>query len=253
MELALIPPISWLHYDDATRYHLVLPHLLRDETYAAHYWDQPGYHILDNGEAEGENNFTPEALHIIANSYGFDCVVVPDTMGSMIGTAEKLKDYSYHWRDEDGGAIPHRMVVVQARSYQEVDALVGDASRYEWVTHLGIPRILAASTGMAAEARVNVANHIIKEWGDRFKLHFLGMHPAHLMEWQLIQETFYNEDIVQGMDTSLPFNAAYEKRCLDDGLPQPIVRPDNYFHLPKESFDKACLDHNVDLMLTGLE
>jgi hypothetical protein len=84
MELALIPPTPLLLLNDAHKYQLMLPHMLKDQEYASAYWDycqdNNKYVILDNGAAE-QSPYETKALLAIAKQFMVDEMVVPDVMG----------------------------------------------------------------------------------------------------------------------------------------------------------------------------
>ena len=253
MQIALIPPISWLSTTEITHYQLMLPHLLKSRKYNEHYErlcsDKQQYVIMDNGEAEGENTQSDaqligRALYMKANT-----VVIPDVMGESVKTLNRLEEFFASISNLDNGAFTSKdvfrklrfMAVVQARTLPEAlntaDLTMEIAG--EKIHTLALPRLLSEATQNSG-ARLHLAEYISRNYPD-VQIHCLGAAPSFPQEMKALAE----QGIVTGMDTSMPFYYAYYGFKMDQ--PEPIARPYGYFHKKAKDFNTDILHYNIGL------
>ena len=244
MRLALIPPISLLGTTFQTDYQLMLPQLVRNDEYARnfrlHCHDPQTYVILDNGAAEGYRATALELLHI-AEDFEVDEIVLPD----VIGNAEATLERSRAFLDQLAGKKRkfNTMFVCQGKDLFEFVDSADEAARWPEVTTIGIPRH-ALRTCDDDQARISIAN--ILQSTDRFKkqIHFLGASSRWPSEAAILSDPKHTKQTqVRGMDTSMPFNFAFRKMDLQDGIV--INRVADYFNLDERHFDAAFVQRQI--------
>lgn len=142
MKVAFIEPIPSLGVYD-TDIHMILPGLpsADAEEYYGHYKEIDGYKILDNGEAESWGSPGFDELFDLADNLGVHEIVAPDVMGSAQGTIESLSRFAPTGLERmDDYAF---MGVAQGNSMAEIVATIQWMANQEWITVLGLPRILS--------------------------------------------------------------------------------------------------------------
>ncbi len=249
VKLALIPPVQLLNYTQMTSYQLVLPHMVK-EVDAYRFWytrmakSRDNYIILDNGEAEGFNYFSPDHLYGMAAHLGFDEIVVKDSMADMQGTKDLTKQFfdtiSQERKTQENG--PKFGFVLQGKSMQELmDITRWYLEEYGELVHtLYIPRHLI-STLSDIHARIKVAkelDRLFKVKG-KYDIHLLGAHHHAPVEVVIAEQQV---PWVRGMDTSMPFNYGWNKALVGSGH---FRRPDDYFDLLFDDEQKKYVDANV--------
>lgn len=253
MKLALIPPISWVSTSSVTNYQLMLPQLLRDHRYTDHYRalakQSAQYVILDNGEAEGKNYLDSAQLVGAGIFYEVSEVVIPDVIQDQIKTISRMDQFFkdiYDLRNDAFGMADVKklkfMGVAQGKSYPEVRDCI-DIMMYAHgakLSTLALPRHLVStvSTGI----RLSLAQYIRTEYGN-VRIHCLGASPDFPEEMLELGK----QGIVDGMDTSMPYNYASEGVYVDDPGWR-ISRPKHYFELRAGLFKTDCLHHNIGVM-----
>lgn len=244
LRLALIPPVSLLDYTAQTTYQLALPRM-DDKAYTAKYRqrsDRGDYVILDNGVAEGWD-ITPTALEEYSNTIKASELVLPDVIKSSVATVELTKA-AIHRYTSATSHLPHMqyMGVVQGGRLSEFKWCVQQYYRMP-ISVLGIPRHML-KTCNSAMARVEFVQWILTQFPHRFRIHFLGMDGDEPYEAWHIFNQFHNTIAVRGMDTSLPFNYAYQSESISHPKKK-CHRPNGYFELPADDFSPFILRHNV--------
>lgn len=257
MKLALIPPIDLLDWTCETDFQLMLPHLIGDErydyTYAAHCEDPEQYVILDNGAAEGEE-IAMYRLIEIAQKYGVDEVVIPDTIGDMLDTQEKAEYFFDIWFADKWWGKPDRpqlMYVIQGKTLDELKQSAAYALDDLRVDVIGIPRHVLTSLNQGngnANSRYFMTQWIATKPNPK-PVHLLGGNPKYPCELR----SYPWPKIVRSTDTSSPFNFSYENKVLRVG--NVVKRPEGYFDLPWDAFQPDKLHQNVEYLLkwTGAE
>lgn len=262
MKLALIPPISWLSTSEVTNYQLMLPHLLQDHSYASHYRalakrkDQ--YVILDNGAAEGQDKFTNAQLVGIGIYGQVDEVVVPDVLRDQVETLNRMSQFFDDvWGDRlrndafNGDDVRRLkfMGVAQGATYKEVKDCIDMMMELhgERLHTIALPRHLLETTGDAT-IRISLAQEIFHDYSGPqggIRIHCLGASPMYAMEMLELGK----QGIVDGMDTSMPYNWAYNDSYLNEAFllktGTPIRRPPRYFSRPARNFDTDALHYNI--------
>jgi hypothetical protein len=258
MRLAFISPISWLPTTAVTDYQLMLPHLVADyHEYATHYRSlakqSNQYVILDNGEAEGKKNrFSPAQLVGMGIYAEVDEVVVPDVIGDQVETLNSMKDFFHQIFDLRNDAFGPRdiaklkfMGVVQGQTYKEaLDCIDMMLELYGDKLHtIALPRHLLETTGDHS-IRLSLAQdvHYHFKGAEGIDIHCLG--SSHLWPKELLE--LAKQGIVRGLDTSMPYNWAYQGAFMnEEGLH--IKRPLRYFSRPARNFDNNALHYNLSI------
>jgi len=255
MKLALIPPISWLSTSEVTNYQLMLPQLMSDHNYVKHYRpltkrsDQ--YVILDNGEAEGQNRFGSAQLVGMAIYAEVDEVVIPDIMRDQVETLNRMEQFFKDIYDLRNDAFGPRQVaklnfmgVAQGKTLQEVKDCIDIMVELhgERLHTIALPRHLIDTTG-DMDVRVTLADYMHHNFPDH-QIHCLGAAPTYNKEMLVLGQL----GMVRGMDTSMPYNYAYQGIEIDSDPEWRVQRPPRYFSRPARSFDNALLHHNIGVM-----
>jgi hypothetical protein len=258
-KLALIPPIALLDDTLKTSYQLVLPHLLMTRSdYSDHYLklaeSEQHFVIMDNGEAEGQNNLEALELFQLAEAYYADEVVAPDSMKDMGETMERTAEFldatEKVWENLQSTKRPVNIgIVAQGKSVHEVTKFVQyfvESDYKNQFTTIYLPRHLVTTLG-DIRARITLArelNYKFRLVEKGYKVHFLGAnHDAPVELMHLAQQVPW----VRGMDTSMPFNYAFAGALLGEGH---HPRPENYFNLTISDAPKPeYIDKNIDVML----
>jgi hypothetical protein len=253
VKLALIPPLSWLSTSTVTNYQLMLPHLLVDQRYADHYRalaarkDQ--YVILDNGEAEGKNHFSSAQLVGMGIYVRVNEVVVPDVIRDQVETLNRMSQFFKEIHDLRNDAFGKNdvntlkyMGVAQGTNYKEVyDCIQMMMSLHKDRIHtIALPRHLLETTGDNT-IRLSLAEDIKADHPNK-RIHCLGASP----KWPMEMLELAKQGIVDGMDTSMPYNWAYEAVRLNEAKWE-IKRPTRYFSRPARNFDQDILHYNIGL------
>jgi hypothetical protein len=265
IKLALIPPISWLATSTVTNYQLMLPHLLTDQRYADHYRalakrsDQ--YVIMDNGEAEGKNHFLAAQLVGMGIYCQVNEVVVPDVIQNQTETLNRMGDFfksvlgDMLRNDAFNGDDVHKlkfMGVAQGTTYQEVyDCIQMMMELHGDKLHtIALPRHLL-ETVHDNTIRLSLAEDIHEDYcidgKSKVRIHCLGASPV----WPREMLELAKQGIVDGMDTSMPYNWAYNDRYLNDQIAlastHEVKRPPRYFSRPARNFNQDALHYNIGL------
>lgn len=195
MDLAIIAPPKCLELSALSpNFGMVLPeamHLSPD--YVRFYKEFEGYKVLDNGLVEGRQ-FTGTELHHLAYQVDAQCIIVPDAFRDTDTTVRMARDFERHRNPE-----LHYMGVLQGMDLGEVLKCLYFFDGLDWITHVGIPRIVNELHKMQ---RVTVVEMIHKQQAAGylrpFKIHALGG-----SKW-ITEVLALNEYGCHSMDTSLP-------------------------------------------------
>jgi hypothetical protein len=244
-ELALIPPFSLADDFVDEVYYMYLAPLLGNAIYDRYVWrttTRLSHNILDNGAFEGEP-VPDDRLMLLATSSGLlDEVVVPDVLGDVVGTLEKVRQFESVVKSAGAHAPKHYMGVVQGETYTECVECIEQLTEYSYITTLGIPKHLLATVG-PKEIRLMLAAYIEERYKRRLSTHFLGSSP--IWPSELREAARFN---VRSMDTSMPFVFAYyNQRIQDDISFSCMERPPKYFLQPKSAFNNVLWD-NISIM-----
>ena len=247
-KLAVIPPISLCDAYKNQGYYLYLPQLLWHPTYQSWVYEtveEPdAYTILDNGAFEGTMTSIPD-LFDIAWRFGINEIVIPDVMRDMAGTIDQLKKFesaSKEYRIRDRGKT-NFMAVVQGRSVQECFNCVSEISKFPFVTAIGVPKHLCATVGRTT--RMQVLRYIDEKWDNAYQVHFLGG----VSQYPTEVNSAKRYECFRGMDTSMPFFAAYHGESLvmrPSGMDN--ERPPKYFDLAPTDLPERLTKLNVETL-----
>jgi hypothetical protein len=242
-KLALIPPFDGLSFTRGTgdRYHLMLPQLLYNSAYSKEYQTlcKTDFVMLDNGAAENHLVADDVLVRIVEDFHPAE-LILPDIMGNMLGTLDKINDFVKHY----GKSLDvNFMVVAQGKSMVEVHRMLEVAVKHDGVTTIGIPRHMIR-TLHSNFARIELAKWIHKQDSD-LNIHFLGAAPGFPYELYHVRETV---PFVRGMDTSMPFNFALLEHAMKDYEIRVFVRPEDYFEAKFNEVQWSFATHNVTVM-----
>lgn len=173
---------------------MVLPEgIVLSPDYVRFYRDFKGYKILDNGLVEGKQ-YTAVELHHMAYEVGANCIVVPDQFRDTDRTIRMARDFQHHHNPE-----MDYMGVLQGMELGEVLQCLYFFDTCEWITHIGLPRILCELHPMQRLSLVNMIRDEQKIGKLRhFKIHALGA-----SSW-VDEVKDLNNTGCDSMDTSLP-------------------------------------------------
>jgi hypothetical protein len=207
MDLSIISPPKCLELSDLVRpgFGMVLPEgIILSPDYVRFYREFEGYTILDNGIVEGRQ-FTGVELHHMAYEVGAQCVVVPDQFRDADTTIRLARDFERHRNPE-----LDYMGVLQGLDLADVLSCLNYYNTQEWITHIGLPRILCEFHKMQRTILVQMIRREQEKGNYRdFKIHALGGSP-----W--LREVIALADIgCDSMDTSLPVVLGLEGFGLD--------------------------------------
>ncbi len=249
MQVALIAPWELLYYQRKTHYQLMLPQLLTNPEYCDAYDEftaRGDYVIMDNGAAEGKA-FADDYLLGQATLFKVSELAIPDVLGDTEETYARMEMFLAHVQQNLGSPFPFKFgLVAQGRDRREALDLVYKVVGSRWVDDIKtifIPRLLVSEDDRFV--RINIAEELWDEFGDRFDLHMFGSSPVWPREILAIQA---EAPFVRGIDTSLPFNMTHKKLSVMNGGNS--TRPSDYFDLEAEEFDPVLLDRNVGTYLS---
>ena len=240
MQLAYIAPLSLLPYTLRSQYHLMLPQLVAIPVYAEMFrylCQTEGHHvILDNGAAEGYDTPFEELLQI-AMTFGVDEIVMPDIMGDSASTVRHAHSFIRGWDDKDCN-MPLGIVAAGANvdeAYLTVKKVLAYYSSE--ISTIFIPRMLV--TPSEPDVRIDLAKRFKDEFPHQ-DIHFLGAAPFYPGEIAYAAKSA----LVRGLDTSAPFNFAFQRATFGDARTA-ISRPTDYFHKDLHEFDLYTLEKNI--------
>jgi len=244
VKLALIPPFAFAGDMLLSNYQLVLPECFRSDVYTAKVYamraqGRSDFIMLDNGAAEG-NAWHPQALQAIAREFKVDEIVVPDMLGEKDGTLDLLEQYEKELTPDELREFRH-MGVPQGQTEIEFMACIDAFAEKMWIDTIGVPRHMLQTLGNKF-ARVRLANWIIQRHPGRFKVHYLGSSAQMLNEAKMLQVA---TPWARGMDTSMPYYAAFHGIDISEPDPPIIARPENYFERAAFEFGRAYLEANL--------
>lgn len=195
MDLAIIAPPKCLELSAISpKFGMVLPEgVHKSPDYTRFYKEFEGYKILDNGIVEGRQ-YTGVELHHMAYEVDAQCIVVPDRFRDTDTTIRMARDFE-HSRNE---ALDY-MGVLQGMDLSEILKCLYFFDSCEWITHVGIPRILCEFHKMQ---RVTLVESFRQQQATGnlrpFKIHALGA-----SKW-ITEVSALAEHGCDSMDTSLP-------------------------------------------------
>jgi hypothetical protein len=231
MEVCLIPPkgLESFALHSNTQLALAMPELLNNGAYVNVY-DRAhrggDYIIVDNGEAEGVR-VSPAELFYAARVLHANEIVIPDVIGDWYGTIQRAKEFF----EDNPGLVEaydgNMMYVAQGKSRAHLEEAIRQAVQFDRITTIGLPRNLIKFT-MNQTIRIDVANWVERAYGERFKIHLLGVSAGNLKE---IKWASQYAGHIRSIDSSMPFNYAIQGRALSDAkdVMREVNRPDKYF------------------------
>jgi hypothetical protein len=235
VKLAHIMPVHYLDAMPDTGYHLILPELVKTyPSYKTHYAGPVGYKILDNGAAENQAPGTKQLMRI-AELLEVDEIVIPDALADtnetirlarrFAATAHANPDYKY-------------MGVLQGRDYAEVIKCAHFFAICDWISVIGVPRLLAEHIHNRVRCTIVEALAEQNDW-ERFEWHMLGS-----SRWIVEPVALASIHSVRGMDTSYP---SYMATLGKD------VATDDWEPRPKSYFGYPYFDLTAEIMRKNLE
>lgn len=240
MRAALIPPKGYEATALKSDIHLVLPlpPLVDSEEYLDTYKEarrQGHYIILDNGCAEGQL-VDGGVLMAFARLIGAHEIVAPDIMNDA-GATQKATEA---WLAEHEEAHDYNIMgVVQGTYMKQRMELIKYYADQPCISTLGVPK--ACITGPDSTERLELVEAILNQYGDRFKIHLLGLSKHFCTEMLTI---CYPKE-VRSMDSAQPYKVTELGRML---VPKHAraARRQGYFSRTKYVMD-SLLEHNIDV------
>lgn len=216
----------------------MLPNLYQEKRYRGFYRkrsEEGDFIILDNGAAESFE-FGHKHLHTMADSMGVREIVVPDTLYDPEDTLDKARAFSRHASKDY-----QYMVVAQGRTAEDCIRsiqVIARTPRLEYVTTLGIPRLLNESDRFA---RQRVSEFLAAtDFQYMYQYHYLGA-------GQWFDEVGYLDavGVGRGIDTSAPIYMGQNGYTLQKGN-RYKKRPSTFF---TSTIDKPQIKQNIDTYL----
>lgn len=260
MQLALIPPVSMLHHTVTRELQMCIPEGLdSSEMYRRHYaylGTHPGcYVILDNGMFESGEYMGDFDLIKFAKDYKVDEIVMPDVRGRSEDTLEAQRYFMRIFHQAYGmtppSKTPNLMSVIQGfdvKDAKEHVMRVADSWAVEMVRGrygkivFGLPRRMSEDNNR--DARVDLIEFIVSNFGVMFPIHLLGLSRANPRELQYVGKEYGSN--VRGVDTSAPFVWTSQNKHLDAG--DIADREGNYFDMHASRFPGPLLRHNIETL-----
>lgn len=194
MKLAIITPTAYLAATQSQEFHLILPEQLeRSLAYRQFYASVPGYKILDNGANE-DHRIPDHHLIAWAKRQEVQEIVVPDVLRDCDHTIQRCRQFKPL-------AYEHRefkyMAVIQGLNLAEVMKCAYFYATQDWISVLGIPRLLVDVIDQQARMSLYSALYNDKDF-KRFQFHFLGS-----SSW-VEEVVVLGASSARSMDTSYP-------------------------------------------------
>ncbi len=251
MKLALIPPVAYLTDSRQTGLQLMLPHMMLEDTVYRRYYsemcaDPNQYVIMDNGAAEDEVPSNEELVEM-ALKYLPDELALPDILGDAEKTMEQANAFLLAYKGEMLRAGIKLGFVAQGKTIRETISVIWDA----WeefgrdLSVIYIPRRLVRDDGLDARLRVMKA-----DLPAEYEYHFFGASPLWSEEMRLAKVADLG---IRSIDTSLPYNFAFEYSLLDCDSFLVISRPENYFDLVMDDQQRGIALQNINTVLGWME
>lgn len=260
IKVALIPPLGWeqyLGYSAGIQMSLAVDSCMAYGPYVSemrHAASMGNYVIVDNGEAEGQRSQNRHVTGFAASIKASE-QVLPDVMGDRHATILRVTEFF----SRASNVLPDmKYMAVAQGDERDVRVIVHYFAEFKYrsgpngvetypVTTIGIPRNLCTIAGNPA-ARIDLANWIRKEYGDRFEVHLLGANAAWPQEVQAAAR--YAEGSIRSIDTSLPFNFALAGKLLEQDVPEAVTRDRLYLtgRLPRVNIRHVA--RNIDIYKT---
>ena len=242
MQVALIPPLCFLPWTFVTEYQLALPHLFQYSEYNIHYGHlaKTGYHvILDNGAAESKQ-VDNLRLWSLATELDPEEMVLPDVIGDSEGTIKAVDRFLRTMESRPNCAMG---VVAAGKNINQATHTVKTIldRHSEFIDIIYLPRSLV--TDEDRFQRIRLAQKI-RDYTS-LPIHFLGTNPRFLGE---VERAADLGDVVRSIDTSAPFNYAWDKRRMTE-FSIAVHRPKGYFEKSAERFDRELIVENVDTLI----
>jgi hypothetical protein len=196
--------------------------------------------LMDNGANEGVQ-LDYDALMERASYILADEMVLPDVLGNSHDTFVATMDFlqkTTRFTDHC-----QYQAVVQGTNQDQLKGLIGRFAQSPRITTLGLPRLLLGQPKLCTTIRIDMANWIKEEYGDRFQIHFLGASSL----W--VKEPYYAARYashVRSIDTSLPYNYALAGALLTDTTRR-IDRASDYFTRSHSGDHLECVNTNEEI------
>lgn len=255
MKVALIPPISQLHYLNARRYQMMLPSFAKYSTYAKYYklfCDRAQYYVmLDCGAFEGETLSAKQLLDM-ANQFWVDEVVPPDVLGDASASFKMLADFiaKYKHPSRRFDNKPAIAAAVQGKTELECEQYIDhivESGLFSAVKTIALPKHLPETTHVY-NVRANLTRYVMSRYPAVFDIHYLGFVGR--------GDTLEGAELgVRSMDTTAPFVCTAELVAMSGnlcghhlGFLEVPPRPSNYHALSREYFHPKLVGPNIDAL-----
>jgi hypothetical protein len=265
MKVALIPPLGWESYlaqSTGILMALALETCIESMNYPASMRLVRGTSkallILDNGAAEGQQAKNG-AMNKFAQHLGAHELVLPDVLGSRMGTIAKVHEYFRYTKWDtaltymgvvQGDSVRHAQQCIRDYAGMQVRSFPESPEVLQPIKTLGIPRRLIQTTEEFS-VRIDLANWITEHYGRRFEIHFLG--AAGVWPQEVKYAAKYAPQ-VRSIDTSLPFVFAHHNvdlAAMTSARPQTrkLERPTGYMVGSLVNRNPTLIQSNIDTYL----
>ena len=224
---------------------LMLPHLLRNSSYAEYYHmlcqDPTQYVIMDNGAAESAQQYDDDALITIGATYGVHEIVATDHMGEADFSAAKTIQFI---RVADAMDYSGKIgVVAQGGNKAAAIECMREISRYVDFDVIYIPRLLVKVDDKFA--RLELAALFNHHFPNN-DIHLLGASNLWCTEFVEAAQIPY----IRSMDTSMPFVYGMHRQVMTDAdklIPHRGADSDYFFRIWSVAEEDVCM-RNVRFM-----
>lgn len=211
MEVALIAPYELQRELPATRYHLVLAHLLGTQKYRAFSLAASGHKILDNGCAEG-SLVTGKDLIQLAGTIGAREIVVPDMTQKAISTMKMATEF--------------RPIALAHPEFDYIGVIQGktNAERLHVLEHfkdLAYMKVYALPRNMCEEDIHERAAFAAEAYAYDHSITFHALGSSKWCEEIKVLSSLY--PIIRGNDTAMPIKMGLNQQYLVEGAHYDVV------------------------------
>lgn len=249
MKVGLIPGRGLEPYALRSDFHLALPIVdcIHNKGYVETYRQagaEGGYIVLDNGAADG-GLVSNTRLMQVAHMLDVHEIVAPDVFYDKAGTVSRVSEFMRWLSDHEDGAYYKVMAVVQGTSMASLRKCVEVYSTINAISVVGLPRHMLTTLNQKA-ARIDMANWIKENFGERFQIHLLGTNPVWLKE---VASAAKYAPHIRSVDTALPFNYALASQNLETTRVV-LTRNPEYFLLDwSETASERHVNNNINTFL----
>ena len=255
MNIAFIPPASFLHMIDGKPLHMCIPEGYRTSTLYRDWYQtigmKPGTTLmLDNGAYEGVGgmSMSNEALINLTHETDADIVVLPDKLCDLNVTLDRSRAFLHTWSLHEASVeldrIPTFLGALQGADTKQLkDCLAGYQAledEFEIEIMIGLSRWMTDEINV--QIRYRLATFITEHAPHR--IHLLGYNKMWAEEIVTIAQDI---PLVESIDTGAPWVYAMDE-CLVGQVGIHPKRPPNYFTYDYRHVYEPTVRRNMETM-----